>query len=133
MLVAAYGSLKEGFYNHRVLGEDAKFLGKSTVRGVMYWNGSYPKLYHFDQHGEDDEKNACNFCYNLARDHELEVYDVREKPHAQYIQYMELGAGYIEEEIDTEWGPAKIYYMPHERFDERDKWIPAYTQDLFKQ
>lgn len=133
MLVACYGSLKEGFYNHRVLGEDAEFLGKSLVQGVMYWNGSYPKLYKpytpVEEYG-DRPANLLAIEHKNARDHELEIYRVSEKAF-DHINAMELGAGYVAEEIETEWGPATIYWMPHENFSDTDKWIAGYTKELF--
>lgn len=121
MLVAAYGSLKAGFYNHGAL-DGAQLLGKSWVYGVMYWNGSYPKLYKV---GEGP------LGYEHAAEHELEIYDVEEEAYNR-IKVMELGAGYTEEEVETEWGPAKIYYMPENRFYDGDQWIVAYTKTLFE-
>jgi gamma-glutamylcyclotransferase (GGCT)/AIG2-like uncharacterized protein YtfP len=118
MLLAAYGSLKKGFHNHRLLA-DAEFLGTDSVHGVMYFNGSYPKLYvplAFEGTFSD---------YN-ARTHEIEVYGVDHDIY-NYIDAMERGAGYVAEDIYTKYGKATIFYMPHERFDESDKWIEAYT------
>lgn len=41
-LLMVYGTLKRGFYNHRVMG-DAKFLGECITRGfVMRDLGSFP-------------------------------------------------------------------------------------------
>lgn len=114
MLIATYGSLKKGFYNHGALGTDAKLMGKSRVFGVMYTNGSYPKLYHAELQNE------------LARSHEVEVYDISDKAY-EGIYAMEIGAGYELDEIETKWGIAGIYYMPQSRFDEEDEWIEEYT------
>lgn len=121
MLVAVYGSLKKGFYNHPALGADAEFLGNSSVIGVMYCNGSYPKLYHPDGYGSP-------FNEDLQRKHELEVYRIGDKAY-QGIAMMEKGAGYTSERIDTPYGEATIYYMPHNRFSEHDYWIEAYVQE----
>lgn len=126
MLVACYGSLKKGFYNHHALGGDAKFLGNTVVRGAMYWNNSYPKLYHTTGHEGIDGK----FDLMYTRPHQLEVYEVNDQAY-QHIRAMELGAGYDEQDIKTEWGTAKIYYMPHENFDSSDTWIEAYNEALF--
>lgn len=125
MLVACYGSLKKGFYNHRVLGEYADFLGKSSVWGVMYWNGSYPKLYKV----ENDDYDSP-FRLPLEKKHELEVYRISDNAFDR-INAMELGAGYVAETVETEWGLAMMYWMPHEHFDEADTWIGGYTQELF--
>lgn len=122
-LIACYGSLKKGHYNNAALGADADFKGESKIRGVMYSNGSYPKLYH----------PAGAFCHEFclgknfddAREHVLEVYNIDDK-HFARIDAMELGAGYVAEQIDTEWGPAFIWYMPHEHFSSSDKWVESY-------
>ena len=121
-LVAVYGSLKKGFYNHRGLGDDKEFLGRHSVRGVMYSNGSYPKLYH------PQGKSKHPLGYSLARFHELEVYRISDA-RFNAITQMEIGAGYTPEVIDTEFGPATIYYMPHRNFYEGDTWVEAYTHD----
>lgn len=125
-LVAVYGSLKKGFYNHAGLGHDAEFLGTSTVRGVMYSNGSYPKLY--ETNGSlVDKGGATPFQSRLERQHEIEVYRIHEDRY-ESITNMEIGAGYEPEQIQTPYGEATIYYMPHENFHEGDKWVEAYTK-----
>lgn len=135
-LVACYGSLKQGFYNHYMLGDDKEFKGTLKLRGVMYLCGSYPRLYNWACNWEKTDKphpdveghHACTpFCENLERSHEIEVYEVN---HDAYIaiKYMELGAGYVEEDIDTEWGVAKIYYSKPEAHSKYHQWIEAYTQ-----
>lgn len=122
-LVAFYGSLKRGHYNHSALGADAEFLGEGVVRGVMYSNGSYPKLYHFAV-GLGDNLDGV-LVEDLERDHVLEIYKINEEAY-RGIHNMELGAGYVAEEIETDWGPATIYYMPHEHFSNSDKWVESY-------
>lgn len=121
-LVAVYGSLKKGFYNHRGLGEDAEFLGRGIVNGVMYSNGSYPKLYH------PTGKDGGSFDDDLSENHEIEVYRITDA-RFQGIESMEHGAGYISETIETEWGPATIYFVPHKNFYEGDHWVEAYKHD----
>lgn len=118
-LVAVYGSLKKGYYNHRALGEDAEFLGTDTVCGVMYNNGSYPKLYKIHP------KNALPFPKSLSRDHVIEVYRISDEPYER-ITSMELGAGYAPEDIKTIYGMATIYYMPHENFWPGDEWVEQF-------
>lgn len=123
MLLACYGSLKKGAYNHKILG-DAELLGNTKALGVMYFNGSYPKLYKV----ENDDYDSP-FRLPFEKEHDVEVYRV--EPQAFHrIHQMELGAGYVEEKLDTEWGEASIYYMPHENFDEEDKLIDAYIVDV---
>lgn len=117
MLIACYGSLKKGYYNHEILGEDAKFLGNAEVMAVMYSNGSYPKLYR----SNSDKR----FFHDLAREHTIEVYDIN-KDAFKDIFSMEVGAGYRLEEVETPYGEAGIYYMPHEHFSSHDKWVEKY-------
>ncbi len=119
-LVAVYGSLKKGQYNHDGLGQDAEHLGNMTVRGVMYSNGSYPKLYRTD---EDQTFEAFN--QGKERDHAVEVYSLNENRY-ESITNMEVGAGYEPGVIDTPYGPATLYWMPHSRFNEYDHWVEAY-------
>lgn len=126
ILVACFGSLKKGFYNHRALGE-VDYLGNTTVYGVMYLHGSYPRLYHVVNDDYDSP-----FRLPLEKTHEVEVYSV-DQAHYEGVRSMELGAGYEEEEIDTPYGKAKIYFNPHTVFSPSiDKWIPAYTHELLK-
>lgn len=128
MLIACYGSLKKGYYNHSAVGPDAEFKGNATVHGVMYSNGSYPKLYRDilkEEEQQKVERKNPEFLSSLARDHVLEVYDVNDYAFRS-INGMELGAGYIAESIETPYGPATIWYMPHERFSSSDKWVEKY-------
>lgn len=117
-LIACYGSLKKGYYNHGWLGEGAEFKGIYSVRGVMYSNGAYPKLYKIDPESLKET--------NLReRDYVVEVYEISE-PKFNGIEMMELGAGYVTEHIETPYGLAAIWYMPHERFSSHDKWVESY-------
>lgn len=125
MLVACYGTLKKGFHNNILLGKDAEFLGMSSVRAVMYWNGGYPKIYHVDPSVFSENE----FRYELEREHELEIYDIRPEQYAR-IEDMETGAGYDVEDIATPFGVAKIFWMPAHDFSKRDTWIEAFTEDL---
>ena len=43
MLIFVYGSLKKGFYNHRLISNFNK-IGEGTVKGTMYDLGSFPAL-----------------------------------------------------------------------------------------
>lgn len=119
MLIACYGSLKKGYYNHEILGEDAKFLGRAEVKGVMYSNGSYPKLYR------RSEDMGSLFGSEFEREHTIEIYDIN-KDAFKDIFSMEVGAGYRLEEVETPYGEAGIYYMPHEHFSSHDKWVEKY-------
>lgn len=117
-LIACYGSLKKGYYNNPALGTDAEFKGEHSVRAVMYSNGSYPKLYHPDCPGDPFEEDK-------QRNHVLEVYEINDNAYRR-IENMELGAGYVTEQIETPYGLAAIWYMPHEHFSSADKWIEKY-------
>ena len=126
-LIACYGSLKKGHYNNPALGTDAEFKGEHSVRAVMYSNGSYPKLYHpltiFHEHRLHENDGA--YGEGLVRDHVLEVYEINDNAYRR-IESMELGAGYVTEQIETPYGLAAIWYMPHEHFNNRDKWVESY-------
>ncbi len=126
-LIACYGSLKKGFYNHKALGLDAEFLGTVPVWGVMYWNGSYPKLYK----ANGNFGTESLFDVSKQAKHEVEIYRISPEC-AKVVSIMEEGAGYVAEEIETPYGAAVIYYMPHARFDSDDEWIPEYSQELLE-
>lgn len=136
-LVACYGSLKTGHYNHGMLGEDKELLGTAPVNGVMYSNGSYPKLYKVDrgitdlstftsnEKGEIKDGKVFPFTDSESRNHVVEIYRIND--HAfNRINRMEEGAGYAPAELETDYGPAIIYWMPHENFDDADTWIENY-------
>lgn len=129
VLVATYGSLKAGFYNHPALGKDAVLKGKTTVQGVMYLAGGYPHLYHWEcdweSPKEGNPKRCSPFCENLQREHEVEVYEINVDSYA-FIVAMETGAGYVEEELPTEWGNAKIYFNPHDSYYSGLRYIESY-------
>lgn len=127
-LVAVYGSLKKGFYNHQGLGDDAEYLGNMTVNAVMYSNGSYPKIYHVGNFANEVDDFGTKFSSGLARDHEVEVYRITDARYAS-ITRMEVGAGYVAEDIETPYGTATMYWMPHEHFYEHDHWVEAYVKD----
>jgi gamma-glutamylcyclotransferase (GGCT)/AIG2-like uncharacterized protein YtfP len=119
-LIACYGSLKKGYYNNSALGADAEFKGEHAVKGVMYSNGSYPKLYR-----TDEDQTFESFNQGKERDHVLEVYEINDNAYRR-IEPMEVGAGYVTEQIETPYGMAAIWYMPHANFSSHDKWVASY-------
>lgn len=90
-VIAVYGSLKKGKYNHTIL-ESCKFLGETKVTGTLYSVGSYPALI---EEGENE--------------YVAEVYEVPDTIY-QSIRGMELGAGYKEVVVDGNI----IYYADDE-------------------
>jgi gamma-glutamylcyclotransferase (GGCT)/AIG2-like uncharacterized protein YtfP len=91
-LIAVYGSLKSGHYNHYLLGE-ARFLGETTVRGTLYSMGAYPAL------AESGDK-----------EYHAEVYEVPDEEYER-IRRMELGAGYIEKEKVWKGSTVTVFYV----------------------
>ncbi len=78
--IAVYGSYKKGFHNHELLGEDAKFLGLSKIKGVMYMIEGvdpYP-LFYID-----------SIRQNMLRDYTLELYEIEAEKYIE-IQTREL-------------------------------------------
>jgi gamma-glutamylcyclotransferase (GGCT)/AIG2-like uncharacterized protein YtfP len=96
VLLATYGSLKRGFYNHRLL-ERAKFLRSDLwLEGVMYMrSGMYPMLFK----PEDKPKE-------VAGKHFVELYEVPLSDY-QYIEDMEIQSGYYVDEAN--FGSFKEY------------------------
>ena len=112
-LIAVYGSLRKGFFNHKIL-EGAQFLGTDSVEGIMYWNGKYPKLYH--PNGDNNER---------SNEHVVEIYNLPDSLFDS-INRVEIGAGYIPEVFPTQWGDATMWWMPQEHFNAGDEWIASY-------
>jgi gamma-glutamylcyclotransferase (GGCT)/AIG2-like uncharacterized protein YtfP len=101
MLIAVYGSLKEGCYNHPYFLKDSEKKGVMTVPGKLFSFGAFPGLVY------DKEKGDAV---------EVEVYDVSEKIQKD-IHHMETGAGYYRSEVATPWGShACIWYYKHPEY-----------------
>ncbi len=133
-LIATYGSLRKGFYNHAWLGHDPVFKGNDDIFGVMYLAySSYPHLYH-----ESDKpftldigETTLPFRKSMSRPHKIEIYEI-DNFNFHAIDAMEKEAGYSPETIDTKFGKATIWFNPHEKFNSNLKWIEAYTKELVK-
>lgn len=86
--IAVYGSLKKGRYNNPML-TGSKFLGESKIKADMYSLGSYPAI----TDGEDM--------------HNVELYEVDSSVYDR-VHSMEIGAGYIEKDVEFEVEGSKI-------------------------
>lgn len=82
-VIAVYGSLKMGRYNHPLI-QGSEFLGESKIKGSMYSLGSYPAL-----------------LPDGDLEYGVELYKVSD-PQYLRVRNMELGAGYIEKELEFE-------------------------------
>jgi gamma-glutamylcyclotransferase (GGCT)/AIG2-like uncharacterized protein YtfP len=94
-ILVVYGTLKKGQYNHDFL-KGQKFLGKTSVSGVMQMCGSYPHL--FDPYAV--RKPAVR--------HKAEVYSVSPEVY-EGICDMEIGAGYYLRDVSTDWGMGVMF------------------------
>lgn len=126
--IAVYGTLKKGFYNHRWLGENPKFLGTDTVSGSMYMrHESYPVLVidgylpQGNYHGSEFNRIA----------HEIEVYEVSDERY-RAVAGMEMGAGYDVTNIQTKYGTASIFTMFLRDITTQDTPIEAFTKELYE-
>jgi len=120
MLIAVYGSLKRGFWNYDRFLKDAKFLGESTVKGVMTMPMGYPYLFK----GADIKKS------NNELDHTVEIYDVADSI-GETIGMMERGSGYYEVSVPTEHGEATTYYARHELYNKDHQMVEKYDQETY--
>ena len=118
-LVAVYGSLKKGFYNHPWL-EGSDFVGYGSIGGFMYLCGSYPRLFTHKPKGDPLDHPL------LA--HTLELYSV---PRGVYdsIESMEMGAGYYTEEINTKYGPAIVFLAEPDTYSTFYPFLTSYDKD----
>jgi gamma-glutamylcyclotransferase (GGCT)/AIG2-like uncharacterized protein YtfP len=104
MLVFVYGSLKKGFYNHSLL-KESTLVGPAVTAPefTMYDLGSFPAITH---EGTTSIKG--------------EVYDVKERTLADLDRLEGHPFFYRRMEIDTPYGIAWIYIMPHKDFSDTD-------------
>ena len=96
MLIAVYGSLREGCYNNPFFLGDADKKGTTLVEGRLYSFGAYPGLV----------KEGCSFPV------ECEVYEVNLETYNS-IDAMERGAGYFRTVVPTKWGDADVWCYPN--------------------
>ena len=97
LIMALYGSLRNGLYNSRRfdLQNRSEFLGTTTVRGyALYSLGPYPGIYPLE--------NSCVVAEvrRFSGKQQLEI--------AKSIDYMELFGGYHREYVDLEIGEQKF-------------------------
>ncbi len=101
MLYAVYGSLREGWWNHRWALEDAEFKSLTKVEGYMLRsNGAFPAAI------ERDGRQAV-----------VEVYDVTNVPDdiVEAMDCMEFNCGYVKREVVTLDGQQVwMFVMPPE-------------------
>ena len=109
MIIMSYGTLKRGFYNHKLMGENT-YLGKVSLSGyVMYKNEHYPAIVKSD----DPERVVIGELYEIEKD----VFDT--------IAAIEFSAGYHINEIGVDINNEKtivpVFVMDKELVD-NSKW-----------
>lgn len=119
MLLAVYGTLREGDYNHYRLGDKAKFLSQERVMGFQMYHirGAYPYVVR--------DSNASVL---------VEVYDVDDGAY-EGIKRMEVGAGYAIADIDTSIGVAKLFYFTentHQSYQKHSRCPKILNGDWFE-
>lgn len=100
MKICCYGSLKQGFWNHRRFNLGGFFVGKDEVENVALYLTTAPYPFAVEESGADVE---------------VEVYDVPANVFAS-INWMEVSAGYYRKDLMTAYGPASIWLVkepPH--------------------
>ena len=102
-VVAVYGSLKMGKYNHPLI-KDCKYLGKSKIETTMYLIGSYPAI-------------VDKFGGHTQETHDVELYELDEVTYAR-VRNMEIGAGYKEV-------TKKFAYKADYKYNDPDSYVDA--------
>lgn len=99
-LVAVYGTLKQGFGNHVVLGDAAEFMGEEKLSNwAMYSYGHFPFI--VPTNDCDDTVHVEVYAIpNLKRTDRLEGYD------NGYQGF------YDRKKVETTFGDAWIYFFP---------------------
>jgi gamma-glutamylcyclotransferase (GGCT)/AIG2-like uncharacterized protein YtfP len=94
-LLAVYGTLKQGQYNHTVIEQGAEFLGDASIAGwEMYSLGAFPTIVPT----HDEEQTVF-----------VEVFTVPDLRAADRLEgYPSL---YNRKKVDTPYGEAWVYYM----------------------
>lgn len=94
MLVAVYGSLREGDCNHPKLGFDPKFVFQERLSGFQMYNvgGLFPYV-------TPEEGSILAEMYEITP----EAFD--------RCDHMEVGSGYTRSQVDTSVGKAYIWIM----------------------
>lgn len=106
-LVAVYGTLKKGFYNHRVLGEEAVFKGECRLNPewTMHHLGGFPALVHGGVNGTTRPL--------------VEVYEVSTEQLEGPIDGLEGYPDFYNRMIvPTEYGMAWVYHITDGTLDD---------------
>jgi len=120
--IGTYGSLKEGFHNHRGLGENKEFVGKDKITGTMFLRYNYPHLYLNSQNPQITKEKPT--------EHTLEVYKI-DQEHFNVIDRMEKSSGYEQEKIKTIYGET-IIWVNKDYFPPGLKYIKEYTKETLQ-
>lgn len=97
LIMALYGSLRDGLYNSRRfdLQNKSEFVGTTSVKGyALYSLGPYPGIY------PEEGSHVIAEVRRFSGKQQLEV--------AKSIDYMELFGGYHREYVDLEIGEQKF-------------------------
>lgn len=98
MLVAVYGSLRQGLHNHRLL-ENSEFIGTDRIPNwEMYSYGGFPFI-------------APSSTSDTIL---IEVYDVTEDEFASLDMLEGYPSFYNRKQVSTEYGDAWIYFIDYE-------------------
>lgn len=111
-LLAVYGSLKKGFWNHDIFLKDADFAGTHSVLGAMQLAyGEYPYLFQ---------------GYEGSSKHKVEVYRISEQTYTE-IRALETSSGYYPNVISTPYGNAICFFADWKLIDRTLPFISEYS------
>ena len=98
--VFVYGTLKQGFYNHRVMQHaGGTFVGEDTTKGQMYSRGAFPMV-------------------DISKDGRIlgEIYELEEE-NLKILDRLEgYPTFYNRSQIDTGHGRVWIYHVEREKY-----------------
>lgn len=110
--MGVYGTLREGEYNYNALLKDKRCLDTIRVKGLrMYSLGMFPCVV-----ATNNDKDAVV----------MEVYELddnKDEETINFITNMEIGAGYVTKNVDTELG--KVLYYAYENTPQYAKHIES--------
>lgn len=127
--IAVYGTLKEGFYNHRWL-QGAEKITDLRVKGFMQSNGMFPYLFKYD--AEVSQKVNMKTSSRPRSMHHAELYRIDRSVY-QPIHAMEMGSGYHESETYASDGGklvvAKVFYANNELMNLDGEFIHNFNKE----
>lgn len=112
-LLAAYGSLRKGYFNNPVLGR-SKYIGSTFIKGTMYDLGAFPCVTLDDRHEiyieifevDDNTLDRCDTLEGVPYFYQRSTVETLFGP--AFIYTLDMSDGYFKDKLivkDGMWKP----------------------------